>query len=388
MSRLGISASLLLMLACLAPHVASAQPEVGPDPDRVREALAVEDAIDPDEAAPEEAAPDEAASDEPASDEPAHDEAASDEAAPDASTSDEAASDESTSHEAASDEATSDEATFDEAASDGTTSDEAVAPRPLDPCGGARSRPVGPLQLGGFDGNLGVAHRACPRLEAAIGGDALLMIHTEDFYGQVVVNGRVRLSAPLFDPRVEAFLSWEAFRYHTVVSSLDATYTGLGYLSWGVAGQVYVEGDTAISVTGRFVAPTTTGLDQGSQPLALDLGVTAAWQAASTLRFHGWLMVLGSLGVGGPTLPQGGLRVGAGLDWHPADWIGIVLEVLSGFGYVEPLDVVAAQLGFRFTLGNEFGLELAASMPFAGTRALDDGALQAAATLMLSWRPH
>lgn len=256
----------------------------------------------------------------------------------------------------------------------------------LDPCAtDLRSRPVGPLSVGPHDGQLGVPYRACPRNEVAIGGDALLVADTANFYGNIHASGRLRLSM-LLDPNVEGFVSWEALRYQTAISSVAADYLGLGYLSYGATARVYSGEGRVYAITGRMVLPTTSGLDQSSQPLALDLGLTGAWQADPNFRFHMWVVLLGSLGIGaGPAEPRGGLSLGGGVDWRPWEWISFVLEVNAGFGYRDALDQLAAQAGVRLALGTEVGLELAASMPFLGVRAFDSGALPLAATLMLSW---
>ena len=250
-----------------------------------------------------------------------------------------------------------------------------------------RSRPIGPLQVGELDGFLAVPHRACPREELALGGDLLLVAHSDELYGNLHVNGRGRFSGFLADPRVEAFVSWEAFRYQALLSAVSASYVGLGYLSWGVSGQLYEGDDVAYALTGRMVLPTTTGLDVSAQPLAMDVGLTGAWQADPNFRFHVWLTLLGSLAIGaGPPDPRGGVRVGGGVDWRPVEWLSFVLEVQSGFLYRASLDLFALNAGVRLALGSEVGLELGASLPIFGDRALDDGALPIAASLMLSWR--
>jgi hypothetical protein len=256
----------------------------------------------------------------------------------------------------------------------------------LDPCAtDLRSRPIGPLQVSALDGQLGMPYRACPRAEIAIGGDALIVADTANFYGNVRASGRLRASM-LLDPNVEGFVSWEPLRYQTVISSVSAAYLGLGYLSYGVTARVAAEKGRVLSVTGRMVLPTTSGLDQSSQPLGLDVGLTGAWQADANFRFHMWAVLLGSLGIGeGPAEPRGGVRLGGGVDWRPYEWIAFVLELASGFGYQDGLDLVAAQAGVRLALGTEVGLELSTSLPFFGVRALDSGALPLAATLMLSW---
>ena len=71
----------------------------------------------------------------------------------------------------------------------------------------------------------------------------------------------------------------------------------------------------------------------------------------------------------------------AGVDCHPLRWLALVAELQAGFGYLGAVDSVSASLGFRFALGDRFGIELAAIYPFVGEeRALLAGMLN------LSWR--
>jgi hypothetical protein len=257
----------------------------------------------------------------------------------------------------------------------------------LDPCAtDLRSRPSGPLSVSPLDGQLGMPTRACPRDELSLGGEALLVADITRFYGNIRASGRVRFSRVL-DEDIELFASWEPARYQLVLSSIDASYVGLGYLSAGTAWRFHRAGGRAFALTGRAVLPTTSGLDQASLPLALDVGATAEWQADANFRFHAWATLLASIGVGvGPAEPRAGVRLGGGVDWRPYEWLSFVLELQAGFGYLAALDLVAAQAGARFALGTELGLEFAASMPLAGVRAFDSGALPLAATLALSWR--
>lgn len=250
------------------------------------------------------------------------------------------------------------------------------------------SRPVGPLQVGELDGFLGVPHRACPRDEIALGGDLLLVAHSDDLYGNLHVNARGRLSALLGDPRVEAFLSWELFRYQALLSAVSASYLGLGYLAWGASGQLYEGEGRVVALTGRMVLPTTTGLDVNTQPLSMDLGLTAGFVLNENFRAHAWVTLLGSVAAGnGPADPHGGVRVGGGVDWRPFEWLSLVVELQSGLFYRALVDLLAVNAGARLALGPEVGVELAAQLPILGERAFDDGALPLAGALMLSWRP-
>ncbi len=255
-----------------------------------------------------------------------------------------------------------------------------------DPCAPAsRARPIGPLQVGQLDGLLAVPHRACPRMELAIGGDFLLVADADDLYGNIRANGRVRGSVAALDDQLEAFVSWEPIRYQTIVGAVSASYLGLGYLSFGVSGQLLKEGRGVLAVTSRFVAPTTTGLDQGSFPLALDVGLTAAHRVHDAVRVHGWLNLLGTVGVGGPSEPHAGTRLGFGVDWALAPAFSIVVEAVTGIASADAIDLFAAQLGFRFGFSDEVGLELGLSMPIIGARGVTAGALPLAASSMVNW---
>ncbi|MBZ0119445.1 MAG: hypothetical protein K8H88_20820, partial [Sandaracinaceae bacterium] len=155
-----------------------------------------------------------------------------------------------------------------------------------------------------------------------------------------------------------------------------------GYLTAGVMGRVLHEHGRVLGVMGRLVLPTTTGLDHNNQPLAFEVSSTAGFAATPNFRFHAWLGLIASLGLNAAAPFQGraGVRVGGGADWHPWEWLGVVLEIATGFGYRDALDFFALQPGLRFAFGPEVAMELSASVPLAGAeRAL------AAAWLMLTW---
>ena len=213
-----------------------------------------------------------------------------------------------------------------------------------------------------------------------------MVIDTANLYGHIRANGRGRISAPLLDPRVEGFLDWELFRYQTVIRSVAASYLGLGYFSFGAAGQLILEDDAVLALTGRMVLPTTSGLDQSSFPFSLDVGLTGAWAIDPAVRFHGWVNLVGTVSGGGPAVPRGGVRLGAGVDLRAAEWLSFVLELASGFLYETDLDFLAAQGGVRIGFSDEVGLDLGVSFPFlGGVRPYLDGALPLSASLMLAW---
>ncbi|MFK7984643.1 MAG: hypothetical protein AB8I08_01345 [Sandaracinaceae bacterium] len=263
-------------------------------------------------------------------------------------------------------------------------------PRTMGVCGtDLRARPIGPLQTwsGTADGMLGVPHRACPREEVALGGDGTVVAQTADLYGQIRASGRGRVSAPLLDPRVEGFVDWEFLRYQTVIRSVPGSYLGLGYLAFGASGQLLVEEDAVLALTGRAVLPTTSGLEFNTVPFSLDVGATGALRVDPAVRLHAWVNLVGTVQAGGPAFPRGGVRAGVGADLRAAEWLSFVLELASGFGYETALDFLSAQGGFRFGFSDEVGLEFSFSFPFlGGVRPFLDGALPVSGSLMLAWR--
>jgi hypothetical protein len=269
------------------------------------------------------------------------------------------------------------------AAQEISLSDAAITEIPaLAVCGTDRpSRRDGPLSIGLLDGGLGMARRACPRSEVYLAAEAYLVAELADFYGNIRVSGIYGGSWAISD-RTEVFAALEVIRFHTVISSVGAAELGTGYASLGFVQQLWRNQRMVLALTSRLVLPTASRLDRNSSPLALDVGATFEAALHRVINVHGALLLAGSVGLSaGPADPRGGVRLLAGLDWHPWTWLAIVLELQAGFGYRAPVDLVSASLGFRFAIGHNFGIELAALYPFAG----DERALLAGA-LNLSWR--
>lgn len=229
------------------------------------------------------------------------------------------------------------------------------------------ARVVGPTQAAFADGQLGVPRRACLRDELVLAGDGYLIARPADFYGNIRVGARLSGSY-VVDRTIELWGSIELVRHQSLISAISSTYLGLGYLSLGATLPYFRERDRAVAAYARLVLPTTTGLDQGAQPLALELGTTAEARGGANVRFHAWASVLGSLAISvlAPADPRVGVRVGGGVDWAPYDAFSIVLELASGLGYRDALDFLALQGGFRFAFGDTLGIDLGLSWPFAG----------------------
>lgn len=224
----------------------------------------------------------------------------------------------------------------------------------------------GPVTAGLLDGDLGRGRRACPREEIAVGVGGLLAVDTPNFYGHLlgslVVDGSWRL-----DERTEVFGLVEAVRYDSVISALTSTYLGVGHTALG-AGRVLIAGDAGVlSLNGKVVLPTAVGLYRNSWPFAWDLGLSGVVALSDAVRLHGQLGGLASAAASkGPTQGRVGAFTTAGAELRLGTAFAIVGDVVGGFGYTAPVDVVAAGLGLRFANRKRWGLELGGTVPFAG----------------------
>jgi hypothetical protein len=235
----------------------------------------------------------------------------------------------------------------------------------------------GPVTVGFQDGDLGVPRRVCGRTEVAFAPGGLAVVDTANFYGHIVAGGSLEGSwAP--SRRTEVFASIEAFRYDSVITPITATYMGFGHVAVGASQRLWDNDTLAVGLHGRVVAPTAVGLYRNAFPIGLDVGVSGLWAPLPTLRVHADVAGLGSAAIShGPALPRAGARVMVGGEWQPVKPFALVLDVTSGFGYTAPVDLVAGSLGLRFGIGERVGIELGASMPFAGReRALAAGELK------------
>jgi hypothetical protein len=252
-----------------------------------------------------------------------------------------------------------------------TEIDSASTPPPATTCP-RTSRQLGLSTAPLLDGMLGVPRRACFRTEVALAGDAYLIAEPRAFYGNIRVGGRISGSVNIGD-LVEIWGSFEAVRWQSILSAVSSRYLGTGYLTLGSTLRLLDEQQRRLVGWVRLVLPTTSGLDQNSQPLALEVGTTAEWNAHPNLRLHGALSLLGSVGISSiaPPLPRGGVRVGGGMDWIPYEWLSFQVELMTGFGYRDGLDYMALAGGARLGLGDRIGVDLGVIWPFVGAeRAL------------------
>lgn len=239
----------------------------------------------------------------------------------------------------------------------------------------------GQVQVGFLDGDLGVARAPCARsaLGLAAGGGAI--IETENLYGHLAGGATLRGSWAV-SGRTALYASVEAVRYDGVIAPISSSALGPGYTDLGVTTQIVHTERAAVAVQGTAVVPTAIPLNQHGAPLSADLGLTAAWSPTRAWTVHGSALGLGGLAVGGgPLFPAAGAHVDAGAEWRPTAGFGLVADVLAGFGYAAPLDVLAVGGGVRGAIGPHAGLALELNAPLAGReRTL------AAADLRFDWR--
>jgi hypothetical protein len=109
----------------------------------------------------------------------------------------------------------------------------------------------------------------------------------------------------------------------------------------------------------------------------MDVGLTVS-REAGPLVAHGAVYALGSVAASqGPAFPRAGLTGTLGAEWRPVKPFAVALDLNAGFGYTAALDHLAAAIALRGAIGDRGGIELAATLPFAGEqRALAAGELR------------
>jgi hypothetical protein len=238
----------------------------------------------------------------------------------------------------------------------------------------ADAMPSGPVLATISEDELGLARRACPRTELATGARGLVVADFEDFYGQIRASGYLWASWAQTRER-EMSLTFEAFRYQQVISSVVADAIGIGRLGLGVAQRAASTEDATIGLTGRLVLPTSFGLQRLVWPFALELGVNGLWRSPR-FDLHGQLGAIGSTALSrGDADPRLGFVTTAGAQWRALGWFALALDAHLGMGYAATLDVVALAPGLRFALGERVGAELSATLPVAGRERALLGAL-------------
>jgi hypothetical protein len=226
--------------------------------------------------------------------------------------------------------------------------------------------PAGPVAAGLRDGDLGRGRRLCGRHEVGLGAQAGLVVDRPNFYGHLLadisLDGSVRVGR-----RVELFAELALLRYQKVISVFSSQYVGLGHLGLGATGRFLVRDKTSLGVTGRLVLPTAFGLYEHAWPLAMEAGIAALFAAHRTVHFHLQAGPIWSFAFSqGASQPRLGAAITAGAELRPVPGFGFTADLVTGFGYEAPVDVLAVALALRWSDARRFGFELGANIPLAG----------------------
>ncbi len=239
----------------------------------------------------------------------------------------------------------------------------------------------GQVQVGFYDGDLGVAPSVCPTTSVGFTGGGSAIIDTANLYGRIIGTGTLRGSVALSD-RTALYVTIEGLRYDSVIAPISSSAVGPGYTDVGGSWQAHTGDKMIVAIQGKLVLPTAFNDDVNSWPLALDAGANVAWRPAERWTVHGSLLGMYSMALGGgPVFPTGGVSLDLGGEWNATKGFGLVLDGRSGFGYTSAVDVVSAGFGVRGAVGKHAGLAFEAVKPLAGReRAL------AGADLRFDWR--
>lgn len=236
----------------------------------------------------------------------------------------------------------------------------------------------GPVEAGLVDGDLGAAHRMCPRTSVGLAPTAYAIIEPENLYGRIVATATLSGSLALSD-RTELYATVEGFRYDMLIAAISASGMGPGYTGLGASWR-FAQGDRwGLALQGKAVLPTAVTLDRHGAPLGLDVGVHGAWSFGDKLVVHGALVPNFGLAVGGgPLFPRFGVNLDVGAEWRAFPRFGLVLDSVSAFGRTDVLDYTGVGVGFRGGVGEHFGLSFEARVPLAGReRALTSADIRA-----------
>ncbi len=238
----------------------------------------------------------------------------------------------------------------------------------------------GAVQASLRSGQLGLARPVCAANRLGLGQSGFLLVDLGNFFGSIrtatELQGEYQLSR-----RTSIFGFFEAYRHETVIASVAAVETGLGHMAIGATHRYFENADLGAVFTTRLVLPPPAGVYHNVSSVALDVATGVEWALHPHLALHGTVGLLSSVGITRDAAqPRLGAAVTLGMGWQPWRYFGVAADVVSGFGYAAPVDVVAAALSLRFLPARRLTASLDALVPIGGhERALAAGALR------LSW---
>ena len=215
----------------------------------------------------------------------------------------------------------------------------------------------GPVTIGYADAELGTGHRACLRDEIGLGERAGAIIDTPGFYG--ALNADTLLTAThVFARRFELFGALELVHYQFAQNAtLKGSSVGLGQLTVGGAFQALAGRAWAVTPYVRLELPTSSDAPD-VRTVGGELGVAVDFRPYRKVMFHGYLG--GDLTAGlsaAPSLVRGGAQADVGVQYSPATWIGLVLDLRLALGHRAALDWLAPAVAFRFRFWRTLGAE-------------------------------
>jgi hypothetical protein len=224
----------------------------------------------------------------------------------------------------------------------------------------------GPIVIGLYDADFATARSACLRSTLSIGERLGATIDKPDFYGGVradtIVTGSFRLR-----PYLEVFGALELIHWELVQNaSIKATALGLGNMTFGVQGRVLESRRFALSVYGRVLLPTATW-SPAAQTSGGDIGALGLFRPRRDVELHAQLSVDLTAGLSaGPPDIRGGTTLMLGVQYTPARWFALVVDLATVLGHRSALDAFLPQLALRFRVYRGLNLELDGTAPLAG----------------------
>ncbi len=238
----------------------------------------------------------------------------------------------------------------------------------------------GPLTAPFAQGDVGVARRACPRTEVAVGAAGRATVERENFYANLRGNARIDVSVQPVD-EIELAVAFEPVFYQQVIQSYRASHVGPGDTSVSATLLAVAQRGYALSVMARATLPTAYGYYVHSYPFALDAGVLGMVEPLPGLRVHTALLGIASAQA---TVADKHARAAVagdvGAAYRVFDWVAVVVDASAQSFATAPLDRAALGAGVRAAWG-PLGVDASVVVPVAGAQRDLFGA-----TLRVSYR--
>jgi len=261
----------------------------------------------------------------------------------------------------------------DEASQEAEVAEEAVVES--DPCTNAGfGLPTGPTRAGLIPGDLGAGHRACGRKEVGLSFGGALTVDLDNFYGRLGAQFALDGSWMVTD-RFEVFAELELLRIELLITPLGSTSVSIGHASVGVSYGFLRSKHLALAGHSRLVLPTAVGLYQNAFPFSLDAGLAGQLEINRHLSLHGDTNFLFQAMAGkGAAAPRVGAAVVIGAEIVPVPEVAVVLDLKSRLGWGgEPLDMLGAAVGLRFSDCKRFGFSVVGTIPLVGRERVAAG---------------